>query len=50
MPILFSLEQIEVGATSNNIIDIILKTIYDFGGLTKVELGDKLVFWVVMET
>ena len=43
MPILLILERIEVGATSTNIIQIILQSLLTLGGLTEEGIGRKLV-------
>ncbi len=45
MPILFNLEIIGNGSTFDNLINVIIRFLVIFGGMPKVDLANKVVFF-----
>jgi hypothetical protein len=47
IPILLNLQSLENAATSNNLTSLIMKNLVEYGGLTKMEIENKLVCFII---
>jgi hypothetical protein len=43
VPILLNLQRVVDGATSNNLIEIIVKNLMEYGSLSEINIANKLV-------